>query len=412
METVGEAKRADGVSFVIDPYQAKAISKDGRIGYADVIYPMPADEVSDSARDELEESAGPAKQAGMEVEFGGGLVTDESEAGSESAGILIGFLVLAITLGLARGGRAAAADGDPRRGDLGRHGHRPHRLDRADGDGAHAGHDARPGGRHRLRAVHPEPLPAERRQRHGAARRGRPGDRHRGQRRRVRRRDRRDRAGRTDGRQHPVPDGHGPRGGGRRGDRGPDRHHPAAGAARLLRAPGRADEPGAHVAAVAAPRRPRGGERALRALRDAAAVGRAGRRPGGAPRGRAAGDAHEARPAGRRLEADRQHRAQGVRPAERGLRPRLQRRADRRGRRARAAARAAEAAGQRRRRGAGGLPARGGRLASGSERARRRDDRPGHAHERSRVRRDQGARRLHARARPTRSRSAMGSRRT
>jgi RND superfamily putative drug exporter len=99
METVAEAKRADGVSFVIDPYQAKAISKDGRIGYADVIYPMPADEVSDHARDELEESAKPAHAASMEVEFGGGLVTEESEAGSESAGIMIGFLVLAITLG-------------------------------------------------------------------------------------------------------------------------------------------------------------------------------------------------------------------------------------------------------------------------------------------------------------------------
>jgi uncharacterized membrane protein YdfJ with MMPL/SSD domain len=99
METVAEAKRADGVSFVIDPYSAKAISKDGRIGYADVIYPMPADEVSDAAREELEESAKPAHAAGMEVEFGGGLVTDESEAGSESAGIMIGFLVLAITLG-------------------------------------------------------------------------------------------------------------------------------------------------------------------------------------------------------------------------------------------------------------------------------------------------------------------------
>jgi uncharacterized membrane protein YdfJ with MMPL/SSD domain len=99
METVGEAKRADGVSFVIDPYRAKAISKDGRIGYADVIYPTPADEVSDHAREELEHSAKPASAAGMDVEFGGGLVTDESEAGSESAGIVIGFLVLAITLG-------------------------------------------------------------------------------------------------------------------------------------------------------------------------------------------------------------------------------------------------------------------------------------------------------------------------
>jgi uncharacterized membrane protein YdfJ with MMPL/SSD domain len=99
MESVARASKSDGVSFAIDPYRAKALSEDGRIGYADVIYPMPADEVDDAARDELEASAEPAKAAGMEVEFGGGLVTDESEAGSESAGIVIGFLVLAITLG-------------------------------------------------------------------------------------------------------------------------------------------------------------------------------------------------------------------------------------------------------------------------------------------------------------------------
>jgi RND superfamily putative drug exporter len=99
MESVAEAKRADGVSAVVDPYQAKAISEDGRIGYADVIYPMPADEVDDAAREELEAAAEPAAAAGLQVEFGGGLVTDESAASSETAGLMIGFLVLAITLG-------------------------------------------------------------------------------------------------------------------------------------------------------------------------------------------------------------------------------------------------------------------------------------------------------------------------
>jgi uncharacterized membrane protein YdfJ with MMPL/SSD domain len=99
MDAVAKARKAADVSFAIDPYRAKALSEDGRIGYADVIYPMPADEVDDTARDELEQSAEPAKAAGLEVEFGGGLVTDESEAGSESAGIMLGFLVLAITLG-------------------------------------------------------------------------------------------------------------------------------------------------------------------------------------------------------------------------------------------------------------------------------------------------------------------------
>jgi len=99
MASVQKAKGADGVEAVVDPYKAHAISRDGRIGYADVIYPMPADEVDDHARDELEASARPAQSAGLDVEFGGGLVTDESEAGSESAGIVVGFLVLAITLG-------------------------------------------------------------------------------------------------------------------------------------------------------------------------------------------------------------------------------------------------------------------------------------------------------------------------
>ena len=105
------------------PTARKAISKDGRIGYADVIYPMPADEVSDPAREELEESAAPAEAAGMQVEFGGGLVSEEAEAGSEKLGMMIGFLVLAITLG------SLVAAGLPRpRRSPGRHACVVHRL--------------------------------------------------------------------------------------------------------------------------------------------------------------------------------------------------------------------------------------------------------------------------------------------
>jgi putative drug exporter of the RND superfamily len=99
MESVERASKAEDVSQVVDPYSAKAISKDGRIGYADVIYPVPADEIEDAARDELEASAEPAHAAGMEVEFGGGLVTEEHKSTAELLGIMVGFLVLAITLG-------------------------------------------------------------------------------------------------------------------------------------------------------------------------------------------------------------------------------------------------------------------------------------------------------------------------
>jgi uncharacterized membrane protein YdfJ with MMPL/SSD domain len=99
MDSVKLAAHAEGVAQVVDPYSGKAIAKDGTIGYADVIYPEPADEIGDSARDELEHSADPAKAAGMQVEFGGGLVTDETASTSETLGIMVGFLVLAMTLG-------------------------------------------------------------------------------------------------------------------------------------------------------------------------------------------------------------------------------------------------------------------------------------------------------------------------
>jgi putative drug exporter of the RND superfamily len=98
MASVERAKKAAEVSLVVDPFQAKAISPDGRIGFADVIYPVPADEIDEHAREELEHTAVPAEDGGLQVEFGGNLVTEESEAGSESTGMLVAFVVLAITL--------------------------------------------------------------------------------------------------------------------------------------------------------------------------------------------------------------------------------------------------------------------------------------------------------------------------
>jgi uncharacterized membrane protein YdfJ with MMPL/SSD domain len=97
--TLDRAEQAADVSAVTDPYETKALTSDGRIGFGDVIYPVPAHEIDDAARDELAEAAAPAREAGVQVEFGGGLVTEEHAASSESMGMLIGFLVLAITLG-------------------------------------------------------------------------------------------------------------------------------------------------------------------------------------------------------------------------------------------------------------------------------------------------------------------------
>ena len=97
--TLDRAEQAADVSQVTDPYETKAITPDGRVGFGDVIYPVPAHEIDDAARDELADTAAPAREAGVQVEFGGGLVAEEQAASSESMGILVGFLVLAITLG-------------------------------------------------------------------------------------------------------------------------------------------------------------------------------------------------------------------------------------------------------------------------------------------------------------------------
>ena len=60
---------------------------------------MPAGEISEETRDELAEVAEPARDDGLQVEFGGGLVNDQEEAGSESTGMMVAYVVLAITLG-------------------------------------------------------------------------------------------------------------------------------------------------------------------------------------------------------------------------------------------------------------------------------------------------------------------------
>jgi RND superfamily putative drug exporter len=98
MASLDRAARASGVVKVVDPYSAHTITKDGQIAFADVIYPVPADEIDDQERDQLAATAGPAREAGVQVEFGGGLVTDESTPNSESIGMMVGFVVLAITL--------------------------------------------------------------------------------------------------------------------------------------------------------------------------------------------------------------------------------------------------------------------------------------------------------------------------
>ncbi len=136
-------------------------------------------------------------------------------------GLLISFFILAVTFG------SLLAAGMPIITALVGVAHHPQRrragLARRHGVQhlADAGGDAGPGGRHRLRPLHPVALPAPAARSHrdpGGGHVARPRDRR--QRRRVRRDDRRHRAVRPRRRTDPGAHRHGDRGGGRGGGRG------------------------------------------------------------------------------------------------------------------------------------------------------------------------------------------------
>ncbi len=98
--SVAQAKKAPQVKLVSDPYGKGTISANMRIAYATVIYAVPVSGITPAAQQALEQSATPAQKAGVQVAFGGGVVTPAAaKDSSEVGGLLIAYIVLAITLG-------------------------------------------------------------------------------------------------------------------------------------------------------------------------------------------------------------------------------------------------------------------------------------------------------------------------
>ena len=95
--SLARAKKAPQVMAVVDPFAAGALNADRRIGFADVIYPVPKSDIDQDARDALAATADPARAAGLDVEFSGGLVKEDSKS-SEGAAMIIAFAILAIAL--------------------------------------------------------------------------------------------------------------------------------------------------------------------------------------------------------------------------------------------------------------------------------------------------------------------------
>jgi RND superfamily putative drug exporter len=79
------------------------LSKDKRIGFADLHFAVPVADLKDSTKDMLERVADPARKAGLTVEFSGGVIaTGEGEnSSSEQIGVVVAFFVLLVTFGSA-----------------------------------------------------------------------------------------------------------------------------------------------------------------------------------------------------------------------------------------------------------------------------------------------------------------------
>lgn len=93
---VAKAPQVIGVT----PLAQATVSKDGRIAFVDVHYAVPVDQVSSAAKAALQRIADQVRTSGLEVEFSGGVIATTSEGGnSELYGLIIAFLVLAVTFG-------------------------------------------------------------------------------------------------------------------------------------------------------------------------------------------------------------------------------------------------------------------------------------------------------------------------
>lgn len=99
-QAVTQAASGELVVSASDPFKAAGVSPDGSVAFSTVTYGAQVDEITDTAREELLATGDVAKEAGLDVEFGGEATVAMSEqSATEAIGVLVALLVLAITFG-------------------------------------------------------------------------------------------------------------------------------------------------------------------------------------------------------------------------------------------------------------------------------------------------------------------------
>lgn len=94
-----EVAKDKEIVSVVSPYDSGAFSEDKRIGYADITYQAPAEEVSQASKTHLLQSLALTRDSGIQTEIGGAVEVTETPFGgiSEVIGVIIAFIVLVVT---------------------------------------------------------------------------------------------------------------------------------------------------------------------------------------------------------------------------------------------------------------------------------------------------------------------------
>jgi putative drug exporter of the RND superfamily len=97
---VTELEQAPQVASVNDPFQSDAVNPQGTVGFAQATYQVPAEQLTDEARDALSTVVDQARAQGLTVEVGGDAMNIEPEQGAtEGIGVAVAAVVLLITFG-------------------------------------------------------------------------------------------------------------------------------------------------------------------------------------------------------------------------------------------------------------------------------------------------------------------------
>ncbi|WP_269774475.1 MMPL family transporter [Bacillus siamensis] len=100
-DTLKKIKTDHSVASIASPFETGTISKDGSVAYADITYKKAADDITDASVSHIKHSLSAAGDKGLQTELSGDVPGAGVEVGgvSEIVGVVLAFVVLAITFG-------------------------------------------------------------------------------------------------------------------------------------------------------------------------------------------------------------------------------------------------------------------------------------------------------------------------